>query len=195
MDKENIKSGINNFAVYFSFNLTIIIVFYTFLDMNIQNFILSVGVIINLIVSKIIKLFSYNPTIEKYFCSSDISSSSTNSMQLLGFLSSYLSVHKYITKNGNGWMGTFSFMLLATILLGRIYYENNTSIANLISYWFLGFILGLAVGMISGNMKSKQDKENIIVDENSPDDKTCNSENNQDYVCQAFKDGKVFESL
>lgn len=193
MDKESLKISIRNFADNFSFNITLILIFSIFLNITVESLILGFGVIINLILSKLLQYFASNPLLEKYFCSSLSTSNASNSIQLLGFLTSYYSVYKYIVNGSTGWMSSFIFMLFATIMLGRIYLENASSIIQLICYWSFGLVIGFMIGIISGNVKLKKNKTTEIIE--TTEDKTCNGENNQDYVCQAFKDGKVFESL
>jgi hypothetical protein len=204
MNKDSIKNSIRSFAHNFFFNISFILIFGLFININKENIILAVGIIVNIIIYKILGFSSNNEFIQKYFCTPTTESqiNAIGSIQLFGFITGHYTVNKYLKDMTMSWIGTLLFLLFSSILFGRIYIEDSFGFASLMSYWLLGFILGSIFGYLSGIESNKSKKQelkdylkensNLIKDES---DKSCSKENDQDYVCQAFKDGKVFESL
>ena len=201
MNKEGIKESIKNFGNNFFFNVSAIVIFSVFLSLNIESFILAGGVIANILISKAFSSSSNNAFIQKYFCNPTTESqvNASGSTQLFGFLTGYYTINRYIKLQNMTWISSLLFLIAVSILFGRLYIEDSFSLTQFVSFWFLGFFLGCLVGFIGGKM-SKREKEkeiNSICNNNSQseDETTCGKDDNEDYVCQAFKDGKVFESL
>lgn len=204
MNKDSIKKSIQNFAHNFFFNISLILIFSFFIHLNKESFILSIGVIVNVFIYKMLNFSSNNQFIQKYFCTPTTESqiNAIGGIQLFGFISGYYALNKYLKDMSMSWIGTLLFFLCISILFGRIYIEDSFGFASLMSYWLLGFIMGSIFGYLSGSAANKTKKQelNDYLKENGKtladdSDKSCSKENDQDYVCQAFKDGKVFESL
>ena len=121
-------------------------------------------------------------------------------MQLFGFLTGYYTINRYINMDNMTWISCLIFLTSISILFGRLYLESSFSFSQMISFWFLGLFIGFIVGYISGKAAKKNREKQIdsVCNDskpNSEDETTCEKNGNEDYVCQAFKDGKVFESL
>lgn len=202
MNKESIKISIKNFGNNFFFNISAILIFSVFLNIDSESFILAAGVIINILISKALSVTSNNSFIQRYFCKATTESqiNAAGSCQLFGFLAGYFTINRYVKLTNMTWISCLIFMIVVSILFGKLYVENSFSFSQIISFWFLGFFIGAISGLLSGQAAKKQKKKEIndICNESksSPEDETtCEKNGNQDYVCQAFKDGKVFESF
>ena len=202
MNKESLKLSIKNFGNNFFFNISAILIFSVFLNINSESFILAAGIIINLLVSKAFSFSSNNSFIQKYFCKPTTESqiNAAGSMQLFGFLTGYYTINRYISMDNMTWISCLIFLTSISILFGRLYLESSFSFSQLISFWFLGLFIGFLVGYVGGKAAKKNREkqiDSVCKDSkpNSEDETTCEKNGNEDYVCQAFKDGKVFESL
>ena len=202
MNKESIKSSIKSFGDNFFFNISANLIFSVFMNIDLESIILTVGVIINIVISQAMSLGSNNTFIQRYFCKPTTESqiNAAGSCQLFGFITGYFTINRYIKLNNMTWISSLVFLIAISILFGKLYIENSFSITQIISFWFLGFFIGAIVGLISGRAaKNQRNKEinDTCKDStpNSEDETTCGENQNQDYVCQAFKDGKVFQSL
>ena len=202
MNKESLKLSIKSFGNNFFFNISAILIFSVFLNINSESFILAAGIIINILVSKAFSFSSDNSFIQKYFCKPTTESqiNAAGSMQLFGFLTGYYTINRYISMDNMTWVTCLIFLTAVSILFGRLYLESSFSFSQMISFWFLGLFIGFIVGFISGkaSKKNKEKEINNICNDSKPnteDETTCEKNGNEDYVCQAFKDGKVFESL
>jgi hypothetical protein len=62
----------------------------------------------------------------------------------------------------------------------------------------IGFVIGAFTGYSSGKTAYHQSLQNNNNNDNNQnnnqDEKSCSENNQDDYICQAFKDGKVFET-
>lgn len=202
MNKESIKKSVKNFGNNFFFNLSAILIFSIFLNIDSESIILGVGIIINIIISKVMTLSSSNSFIQKYFCKPTTESeiNASGSIQLFGFLTGYYTINRYLKLDNMTWLSCLIFLITVSILFGKLYLESSFSFPQIVSFWFLGLFIGLLVGYISGNAaKKKKEKEiqSVCMSSapSSEEETRCDKNGNDDYVCQAFKDGKVFESL
>ena len=202
MNKESIKSSVKNFGNNFFFNISAILIFSIFLSIDAESIILGIGIIINIIISKAMSFSSNNSFIQKYFCKPTTESevNAAGSIQLFGFLTGYFTINRYLKLDNMTWVSCLIFLIAVSILFGRLYLENSFTFSQIVSFWFLGLFIGFLVGYISGKAAiKKKEKEIQSVCQNSPpnseEETRCDKNGNDDYVCQAFKDGKVFESL
>ena len=202
MNKESLKNSVKQFGNNFFFNISAILIFSIFLNIDTESIILGIGVIINIIISKTMAFSSNNSFIQKYFCkpTTETEVNAAGSIQLFGFLTGYYTINRFIKLDNMTWVSCLIFLIAASILFGRLYLESSFSFPQLVSFWFLGLFVGFLVGYISGNTAKKKKKKEIedACKNSVPDSEnetTCDKSSNDDYVCQAFKDGKVFESL
>lgn len=201
MEKEELKASIINFGNNFSFNVSSILFFSIFINLDKETLVLFFGLIVNIIVAKIFNSLSSGSYIQKFFCKLEAGKkiNGLDSIQLFGFLTGYYTLNKYIKYSSAKWASSFVFLIVASICFCRIYIEEQFSIQGLVSMWFAGFLIGAFTGFLSGNAADENSKKNLK-DHNSNNseedynDKTCTKNDQDDYICQAFKDGKVFEN-
>ena len=189
------------FGNNFSFNMSAILIFSIFINLDTETLILIIGLIINNIISLIIGNLNANNFIQKYFCKTEPGKkiNGLDSIQLFGFLTGYYSLNRYFKYLNSKWTSSFIFLGVISICFARIYIEEEFSLTGIVSLWFMGFLIGAFTGYLSGKSASQQSSQNNSSKDNtnnttSEDDKSCSQNNQDDYICQAFKDGKVFET-
>ena len=128
MDKEELKSSIANFGNNFSFNMSAILFFSLFLNLNKETTIMVIGLLINNITALIFNSLSTSSYIQRYFCKIEAGKklNGLESIQLFGFLTGYYSSNKYFKYLDARWTASFVFLLVASICFCRIYIEENS---------------------------------------------------------------------
>jgi hypothetical protein len=202
-NKDEFKTSLDSFGNNFSFNVTAILIFSLFLNLNKETLILVIGLIINTIVSYGSSFVLNAKYIQQFFCKNGCQNPThaLESMQLFGFLTGYYTLNRMIKFTNMKWVICFGFLILVSFLFSNKYAHDNFNISSIIIMWSVGFLMGGFAGYLSGKSALTEALENAPKNINnatggagSASDATCSNSNQNDYVCQAFKDGKVYNA-
>ena len=194
--QDDLKLSIDNFGNNFSFNISAILIFSLFLNFNKETLILAIGVIINLMVSygaSYVLGFKY---LQQFFCKDGCQNTdhALESIQMFGFLTGYYTFNRLMKYTNMKWVLCFACMVCVSILFSNKYAHDNYSFASILIMWLLGLLIGAFTGYLSGNSALEEISENLPKNATATSDATCSQSNQNDYVCQAFKDGKVYNA-
>lgn len=195
INRDEFKTSLDSFGNNFSFNVTAILIFSLFLNLNKETLILVIGLIINTIVAYGSSFVLGIKYLQQFFCKEGCQNPThaLESMQLFGFLTGYYTLNRMTKFTNMKWMICFGFLLLVSFLFSNKYAHDNFSPSSIIIMWCIGFLIGAFAGYFSGKSALTEATENVPKNINtSNSDATCSSSNQNDYVCQAFKNGKVY---
>ena len=184
-------------------NATIVTIVGGILTGNLQMFMFSVGsainVLLNLLCKKVIGVTPIDTRPEGFnqeLCQKEIMGthmSPSIGLQFVGFLLTYMSSYMIYKKKANPTGIILLVIIIVLAIWAKGYASCNTAM-EIVSSLTIGAVWGLIFSVVAIHMFKLQEKEKNILEESvesgGVDERSCSGANKDDYVCQAYKNGK-----